>query len=147
MISLLSPGHCLPSSENDLPFKNSEFGTLGTLVFLQFLFTWNNQVFSVITFPLDFLPHTQTGNSLGQIQGSSFSLKNILYDTVFQRMEVWNTPLPASVIQKIDHISKGIFQYIQFPVQFDSNRLKGSFGRVSAYGTDFHRNRCFYHLN
>ena len=71
--------------------------------------------------------------------------KNILNDPVLQRVEGDHCN-PASVIQKIDHISKGIFQHIQFPVQFDPNRLKGSFGRVSAYGTDFHRNPRFYNM-
>ena len=31
--------------------------------------------FLVITCPLDFFPHTQTGNSGGQVQGFSFRLK------------------------------------------------------------------------
>mgnify|MGYP007069805749 CR=1 FL=1 len=40
--------------------------------------------FLVITFPFDTLPHTQTGNSGGQIQWPLHWLrKNILYDSVF----------------------------------------------------------------
>ena len=49
--------------------------------------------------------------------------------------------------QKIRHLVDGIFQNLQFLVQFDPNRLKCPLGRVASRGSHLGGNRGFYNLN
>ena len=60
-------------------FSNTlSFVTLGSAVYFPVLPHWEELGFLVITFPLETLPHTHTGNSGGQVQGFSF-LRNAFF--------------------------------------------------------------------
>ena len=63
-------------------------------------------------------------------KAEAYFKENRFNNSILQRMKSNNTK-PASVIQKINHSIQRISQYIQFPVQFNTNCLECSLGRMS----------------
>lgn len=72
--------------------------------------------------------------------------KFVLYDTVFQGMEGNHTDA-SMIIQQVCHVAKRLLQHLQLPVDFDPDRLKGPFGRVSSCRSCFCRYCRFYNMN
>ena len=101
--------------------------------------------FLVITLPLDFFPHTQTGKSGRAGTGIFIFSENGLNDPVFQRMECNDTD-PSSVIQEIDHAVQGIPKHVKLPVELNTYCLKSPLGRMSSCSLYFHGDRTPYDL-
>ena len=72
--------------------------------------------------------------------GIFISAEGIFHNSVFQRME-GDDAEPSTRSQPIDKGIQGIFQYLQLSVAGNPNRLKRSFGGISAFSPHLCRNR------
>jgi hypothetical protein len=87
--------------------------------------------FFVISFTLGFLPHTQIGKSLGQVQGEASRAKAVL--TILSSSE-WKVihRYPSALVQKGNALFDGFFKYHKLFVDLDSDSLEAALRRMSV---------------
>ena len=119
-------------------FKYSQFCARGPAVFLQFLFAGKDR-FTGDHFSFGNAPAHADRKFRGADAGIFIPAECVFDNAVFKRMECNNTE-PSAGSQQIDHAVQRIFQYFQFSVAGDSDRLESPFTGIAALLAHFHGN-------